>query len=147
MKLTDAKIRALKPTEKDQMLFDGGGLFLQVSSKGAKTWKYMFSFGGKPGLKITLGRYPELSLAEAREKHRYYQKIRNQGTDPRIAQKQERSTLEGAYEVSCRNFKKVSEEWLKEYEGKASPSTLVGKKRMLTILNNRIGDTLITDVM
>ena len=37
--LTDTQIRKAKPTEKAQRLFDGGGLYLEISPKGGKWWR------------------------------------------------------------------------------------------------------------
>lgn len=65
--LTDAKIRGAKPAEKAQKLFDGGGLFLFVSPKGAKVWRLAYRVNGKAQT-ATLGAYPLVSLADARTK-------------------------------------------------------------------------------
>lgn len=48
-------------------MFDGGGLYLFVSAKGAKTWRMAYRVGGKQKT-ISFGAYPEVSLAEARAK-------------------------------------------------------------------------------
>lgn len=65
--LTDAAIRGAKPAEKAQKLFDGGGLFLFVSPKGAKVWRLAYRVNGKAQT-ATLGAYPLVSLADARKK-------------------------------------------------------------------------------
>ena len=43
--LTDAKARTIKPAEKPQKLFDGGGLFLLVTPTGGKLWRLKYRFG------------------------------------------------------------------------------------------------------
>lgn len=65
--LNDAKIRAAKPADKAQKLFDGGGLHLFVSPKGAKVWRLAYRVAGRAQT-ATLGPYPLVSLADARTK-------------------------------------------------------------------------------
>ena len=65
--LSDTKIRAIKPTEKPQKFFDGGGLFLLVTPTGGKLWRLKYRFGGTEKL-LSLGAYPQISLAEIRQK-------------------------------------------------------------------------------
>jgi hypothetical protein len=62
--LTDAKIKVTKKS-----VADGGGLSLYVSSAGSKTWRYRYRLDGKEQV-LTIGTYPLISLAEAREAHR-----------------------------------------------------------------------------
>ena len=65
--LTDIKVKATKPQTTDIKLFDGGGLFLLVTPSGGKLWRLKYRFGGTEKL-LTLGAYPQTSLAEARQK-------------------------------------------------------------------------------
>ena len=65
--LTDTKVRTIKPAGKPQKLFDGGGLFLLVTPTGGKLWRLKYRFGGIEKL-LTVGTYPQTSLAEARQK-------------------------------------------------------------------------------
>lgn len=65
--LTEAQCKAAKPKEKPYKLFDGGGLYLWVSSKGARTWRVAYRYEAKQKT-ISLGDYPLLSLAQARIK-------------------------------------------------------------------------------
>lgn len=55
--LSDTKIRAIKPTDKPQKLFDGGGLFLLVTPTGGKLWRIKYRFWGAEKL-LSLGIYP-----------------------------------------------------------------------------------------
>lgn len=63
--LSDAKCRNVKPTGKNQKLSDGGGLYLLVLASGGKSWRLAYRFGGKQKA-LMLGRYPAVSLAQAR---------------------------------------------------------------------------------
>lgn len=65
--LTDAKCKSARPAEKDYKLFDGGGLHLFVTAKGAKTWRLAYRVDGKQKT-MSFGPYPQVSLAEARKK-------------------------------------------------------------------------------
>lgn len=80
--LTDAKCRSAKPTDKPYKLFDGGGLHLFVSPTGAKTWRLAYrSADGKPKTK-SFGPFPQVSLAEAREKRDEAKAALRDGNDP-----------------------------------------------------------------
>ncbi len=79
--LTDAKCRAAKPTDKARKIFDGGGLYLFVSPTGSKTWRLSYRVAGKPKT-ISFGPYPEVSLAQAREKREGAKAALRTGVDP-----------------------------------------------------------------
>jgi integrase len=66
-KLTDHKIKALKPSGKAEKHFDGGGLFLFISPTGSKLWRMAYRVNGKAQT-ATFGAYPLVTLAKAREK-------------------------------------------------------------------------------
>lgn len=66
-KLTDAKIKALKPTGKPQKISDGGGLYLFITPTGSKLWRMSYRVDKKPQT-LTFGPYPLVTLAEARVK-------------------------------------------------------------------------------
>ena len=66
-KLSDIKIKALKPAEKAYKSFDGQGLFLEVMPNGNKKWRFRYLYKGQDK-RITLGTYPTLPLKEARAK-------------------------------------------------------------------------------
>ena len=63
--LTDTKIRQIKPTDKPQKSFDGEGLYL-LTTKKSKRWYLRYQINGKK-IERALGRYPDLSLLEARK--------------------------------------------------------------------------------
>ncbi|MDR1660638.1 MAG: Arm DNA-binding domain-containing protein, partial [Desulfovibrio sp.] len=54
MALTDTALRAVRPGDKPQKLFDGNGLFLLVSPSGTKAWRFKYRFHGREKL-ISLG--------------------------------------------------------------------------------------------
>ncbi len=67
MPLNDRQLIALKPREQAYKLADGGGLSIRVTATGSKLWRLAFRFGGKQ-LEMALGAYPEVTLAEARDR-------------------------------------------------------------------------------
>ena len=67
MPLTDTAVRAAKQQVQARKLFDGGGLYLEVSPAGGKWWRWKYRFGGKEK-RISLGFYPDISLKLASER-------------------------------------------------------------------------------
>jgi hypothetical protein len=67
MALSDAAIRKATPADKPMRLFDGGGLYLEISPSGSKLWRLKYRFAGKEK-RLALGIYPDVSLAGARER-------------------------------------------------------------------------------
>lgn len=85
-KLSDKKIRALygKPVSKIEFVADGAGLSAKVSVAGGVSWVFTYRLDGKKLNRLTLGRYPDMSLKEARELR---DKCRNwlaSGKDPKL---------------------------------------------------------------
>ena len=64
-KLSDVKIKSLKPLDKPYKAFDGQGLFLEVMPNGNKKWRFRYLYQGQDK-RITLGTYPTMGLKEAR---------------------------------------------------------------------------------
>ncbi len=79
--LTDAQIRAAKPKENPYKLSDTRGLHLLINPSGSKLWQLRYRFDDRERL-TGLGPYPELSLAEAREKRDELKKMIRSGQDP-----------------------------------------------------------------
>ncbi|EFD5410503.1 DUF4102 domain-containing protein, partial [Escherichia coli] len=78
MALTDAKIRAAKPTDKAYKLTDGTGMFLLVHPNGSRYWRLRYRILGKEKT-LALGVYPEVSLSEARTKRDEARKLNRPG--------------------------------------------------------------------
>jgi len=67
MALSDTKVRTIKPLDKPFKLSDERGLFLIVTPTGGKWWRLKYRLDGKEKT-LSLGVYPDVSLADAREK-------------------------------------------------------------------------------
>lgn len=63
--LTDAQVRKIKPLEKKKRYSDEKGLYLEVTPAGGRFWRLKYRFNGREST-LTIGSYPETSLAQAR---------------------------------------------------------------------------------
>lgn len=108
MRLTDTAVRKAKPTDKTQRLFDGGGLYLEITPAGGKRWRQKYRFAGKEKL-LAHGTYPDVSLAEARERRDKARKLLANGVDP--GQHRQAEKAAGA-ERAANSFEVVAREWL-----------------------------------
>lgn len=79
--LTDTQIKNAKPKDKDYLLADGNGLYLNVKAIGTKVWTVRFSVDGQ-AKKTTIGNYPAVTLTKARDKNKEYQAKAKQGVNP-----------------------------------------------------------------
>jgi len=79
--LTDLAVRAAKPKAKPYKLGDGCGLYLYVSLKGAKSWRYNYAIGGRQKT-LTLGLYDDVTLLQARERLQEARRLVAAGEDP-----------------------------------------------------------------
>ena len=84
--LTIAKLKALKPRDKNYRVHDGGGLYLEVSKTGGKWWRLKYYIGSKEK-RLSLGVFPGVSLSEARLERDKLKKLIAQGEDPSIKRK------------------------------------------------------------
>jgi len=106
MPLTDMKITKAKPQKNPKTLFDGGGLFLLITPTGGKLWRFKYRFDGKEKL-LAFGTYPEISLADARQRRDEARKQIAHGIDPgalRKAQKQAETEETETFEVIAREW-------------------------------------------
>jgi integrase len=82
MKLSDTKVRALKPQEREYKVADGAGLTLVVTPSGAKVWRLRYRRPGGRAAQASLGQYPVVTLAMAREKTLEAKRLIAEGGDP-----------------------------------------------------------------
>jgi Arm domain-containing DNA-binding protein len=123
----DVVFRTAKPREKPYKLSDGGGLFLLVQPNGTKLWRLAYRFDGKQKL-IAFGRYPVISLADARIKRDAAKKLLSDGVDPSFERKTERR----AAQISRRNtFKAVAEELMVKFKAEGDSTATLKKKQWL----------------
>lgn len=119
--LTEAKVRKTKPQKSPQKFFDGGGLFLLVTPSGGKLWNLKYRFNGKEK-KLSLGSYPEISLAEARQRREDARTLVANEVDPgevKKAQQAAESAQADTFEVIAREWhSRFAPTWAKSHSGK-----------------------------
>src|SRR5450830_1198747 len=110
--LTDVQVRNAKPKPKDDpktyTLADGGGMYLEVSPLGTRTWRMAYRQPNGKNTRLTFGTYPDVSLAEAREQRDRARKLRRNGVDPAQAKRIDKATKTAA---SVNTFEAVAREW------------------------------------
>ena len=87
--LNDLKIKSLKPREELYRVADHSGLCIEIRPSGSKFWRYRYRFLTKAKM-LTIGQYPEITLAYARLKTMEYREQLAKGVDPISHQKKER---------------------------------------------------------
>ena len=87
--LTDIQVRNAGGREKPYKLFDAFGLHLYISGKGTKSWRLKYRFESKEDL-VTLGRYPAISISEARKLRDEFRRDLQSGRDPKLLKKRQR---------------------------------------------------------
>ncbi|MBW2572776.1 MAG: tyrosine-type recombinase/integrase [Deltaproteobacteria bacterium] len=110
MPLTDTAIRNAKPQNKQYKLTDEKGMYLLVKKAG-KYFRLDYRFAGKRKT-LALGVYPDLKLAEAREKRDDARKMISNGIDPCQVRKTQKS-IQMEQAENC--FEAIAREWHGKY--------------------------------
>jgi integrase len=100
-------------------MFDGGGLYLEISPAGGKLWRMKYRFDNK-GKLLAFGKYPAVSLKEARERRDEAKKLLANGADPSAVKKAQKFARQ---ERSANTFEAVAEKWFEMWETGVSAST------------------------
>lgn len=104
--LSDSQIKSLKPGDKPTKHFDGGGLYLLLT-ESSKGWRFKYRFADKEKL-ISLGNYPEVTLADARKERERLRELVAKGIDPSLARKAEKQQ---EAERRLNTFRNLATEW------------------------------------
>jgi integrase len=120
IKMTVRSVDAIRPPATGQLDYwdaDNPGFGLRVSAGGRKAWVAMYRYGNVKR-RLTLGTYPALSLAEAREKAgAAHHVVQYEGADPAAAKKAERAAetfAELAADYIERYAKRQKRSWRKD---------------------------------
>ncbi len=114
MPLTDIAVHSAKPQAKTVRLFDGGGLYLEVSPAGGKWWRWKYRFDGKEK-RLSFGVYPDVSLKSARDRRDDARKLLANDVDPG----EQRKAIKAAKgDRAANSFEVIAREWF----AKLSPS-------------------------
>lgn len=120
MKLNDQICKHAKPchntlnpekdyTNKPYKMPDGGGLYMEVTPQGSKLWRLKYRFLGKQK-KLSIGIYPTITLAEAREQRDEAKRLLSQGLDPSAVKKE---VKQEALNEAANTFETIAREWHK----------------------------------
>ncbi len=129
MALTATTIKTCKPKDKAYKLTDGGGLYLLVSPRGGKWWRFDYRFQSKRKT-LSMGVYPAISLKDARDRRDEAKKQLANGIDPgmvRQSQKHQQS--------QPNTFEAVAREWHAKFKSGWSDSHA---SRLLRLLERDI---------
>lgn len=118
MPLTDTACKQAKPTGKTCRMFDGGGMYLEISPAGGKWWRLKYRFDHREK-RLSLGTYPAVSLKDARARRDEARKLLANDIDPgdnRRALKASRA------EQAANTFEVLAREWYEKHEAGWSPT-------------------------
>ena len=115
MSLTEVAIRAARAAQRPYKVSDEKGLYLLVKPNGARLWRYKYRHAGIEKL-LAIGRYPDVSLREARDRRDDARKLVANHVDPSLKKRIER-------EGRANTFAAVGEEWLETKRVSLSAST------------------------
>lgn len=107
MPLNDRQIKHSKPKDKPYKLTDGNGLYLHITPAGGKLWRLKYRIDGKEKT-LSIGKYPHLSLVEAREAAENARKMKAQGIDPSQAKQQAKAERQAAL---LNTFEHIARDW------------------------------------
>lgn len=125
MKLSDTKLRSLKTPDKPTKYFDGDGLFLLVTPTGSKLWRLKYRYQGKEK-GMALGKYPEISLTQARALRFSVRQTLAQGNDP--------AKIKAQAKADAMTFDDLATRWLERSAPTWSDATY--EKRANRLANN-----------
>lgn len=130
--LTDKEIRtAVIPSAKSSKLTDGKGLYVLITNRGNKYWRFDYKFNQKRKT-LALGVYPEITLKRARELHREAMSLLEQGIDP-MADKTQKQII--VNQEKANTFEVVALKWWDYWQyGKAchyAQTTLTGLQNVV----------------
>ena len=114
MPLTDTNIRNAKATNTVQKLSDGEGLYLHIAPTGSKLWRMAYRFDGKQKT-LSFGKYPAVSLQEARRRRAEAKELLAAGSDPGEQKKVDKKTARLAEKEAESTFEAIAREWYSSY--------------------------------
>ena len=113
----------MTPSEQRYEVLDKDGLYIRVMPTGKRSWMFRYMISGIPR-RMTLGKYPSVTLAEAREKHAHAIQDIQKGIDPGAVAKEEKSRLKAAPTVKEALDEFYERELNKKKSGKESKRIL-----------------------
>lgn len=127
--LSDVKVRTSKPKSASYKLPDGDSMYLFIQPNGSKLWRMDYRLNGKRNT-ASFGSYPEVTLAEARDRRLEARRLIDAGIAPtqhKLAAKQ------AVLAVTANTFESVAWEW---FENKIKPLSESHQSRCRSYLEN-----------
>jgi len=116
--LTDTEIRQAKPRDKEYNLSDGKQLAIRIKTNGTKLWTLnYYRPGTRARTNVSLGVYPDVSLAAARKHAEELRQVLTTGIDPKEHREQQDSQRQQQH---TNTFENVCRKWLELKKGKVS---------------------------
>lgn len=143
------QIAALKPDSKlyrrpvEAMV--GDGLYIEVAKSGSKLWRFRYQLAGKENM-LTLGRFPEIGLKDARDRHAEARKLLARGIDPSQAKKDAKKAEESA---KANTFEAVARMWYERWLVRKAPEPKTAKDTLYRLENHllrRVGKLPVAEV-
>jgi integrase len=131
MALTDTKVRNAKPRKVAFKIFDERGLFLLVTPGGGKWWRFRYTWAGKEKL-LSVGTYPDVSLAGARKKRDEARELFADGVDPSEHRKAAKAARA---ELAANTFEVIGRDWYAKTAPALAENT---KTKLLTFLEKDV---------
>ncbi len=100
--LVGTTIRKAKPSDKQRKLIDGEGLYLLITVPSGKLWQMAYRYEGKQKT-LSLGKYPYISLSEARTKAEEARKGLAKGIKKALKETK-RGELANSFEIIAREW-------------------------------------------
>lgn len=125
MPLTDLSIRGARPRDRDYKLGDQNGLYLLVRRNGSRLWRLKYRFERREKL-LALGKYPEISLKEARDLAIDHRRQVAKGVDPAAVRRAAKTAIGD-------NFKDIALDWFDRFMAKKAENH---KSKVLARLEN-----------
>ena len=144
MALNDKKVSLMLPSDKRYRKSDSGGLFIEVSPNGTKTWKLAYRFDGNQRSQV-LGIFPEVSAVDAATIRDQAKRILKQGKDPvpKPVEKDDKATEDTEGDT----WRIVAKEYRdRRVMQKAAPLTIKKMEILIVKTLPGIGDTPVRDL-
>ncbi len=127
MALSDFACKNAKPRDKPYRLADGDGLYLLVQTSGSKLWQLRYRYLEKEN-NLSFGKYPLVSLLDAREKRDDAKRLLIGGINPSTKRKEEKVA---ALTEARTTFGLIAEEYVKRIEERDAAAATVTKTKWL----------------
>jgi integrase len=134
MELTYLKCEKAKPGAKPYCMTDRLGLFLLVTPSGGKLWRWKYRFENKQK-QIALGKFPDVSLLEARKQHLNARTLLAQHIDPMALRKEDKQQKKAQAieeeKAAALTFEALAKQWLSWWKNDRKPRYAIQMKSRL----------------